>query len=493
MALVTYGSSDESDYSDDEESQVTKSASIGDKPSVTAKSLLSTLPPPKSSVPKIDTSGLGKSGLSLSSRNNGERTGSTTSTTTKPTRSLNLPPPKKNQPVKITVPSLPDPDSDEDEPVPKKVKQDPQGTGLFALLPKPKHAASKEANRILIPYTLTRKQEIKPKVAPVKPPQPKKNTQPAGTNALFLNYGSDDEDEPASFFSFGEQKTNESKTESQLPESTSSISQTIASTTIKDKINTFTAQQAAVTTTRTDNIGTYTTGQPSTSVPAASQVDKPLGFSHTKSDHNKLLYTATSSEMDVAANKPLSFKSMTTSTDRAGAPLDFGVNSGGVSSSSQGYQNVDNMYYNQQYEQDNQAFQEYNQQYAYGGDSTQQYGYYDASQDQIAPDTTSQDFAQDEGFRRLQGKKGRKEDVQIIDIQEDRQDYSSKEWLNKYNSEEKEFRSQLRKEQLPTSQQRRKHHITYLAHQAKERELELKNSWAENRLTRKQTQAKYGF
>lgn len=29
--------------------------------------------------------------------------------------------------------------------------------------------------------------------------------------------------------------------------------------------------------------------------------------------------------------------------------------------------------------------------------------------------------------------------------------------------------------------------------QAKERELELKNSWAENKLSRRQTQAKYGF
>ncbi|MGH0175133.1 UNVERIFIED_CONTAM: hypothetical protein FKN15_069323 [Acipenser sinensis] len=45
----------------------------------------------------------------------------------------------------------------------------------------------------------------------------------------------------------------------------------------------------------------------------------------------------------------------------------------------------------------------------------------------------------------------------------------------------------------PTGQQRRKHQITYLIHQAKERELELKNSWAENKLTRRQTQAKYGF
>lgn len=45
----------------------------------------------------------------------------------------------------------------------------------------------------------------------------------------------------------------------------------------------------------------------------------------------------------------------------------------------------------------------------------------------------------------------------------------------------------------PTGQQRRKHQITYLIHQAKERELELKNNWADNKMTRRQTQAKYGF
>lgn len=37
------------------------------------------------------------------------------------------------------------------------------------------------------------------------------------------------------------------------------------------------------------------------------------------------------------------------------------------------------------------------------------------------------------------------------------------------------------------------HRLMVLFFQAKERELELKNSWAENKLTRRQTQAKYGF
>ena len=86
-----------------------------------------------------------------------------------------------------------------------------------------------------------------------------------------------------------------------------------------------------------------------------------------------------------------------------------------------------------------------------------------------------------------------------------------------------------KKKDQPSGQQKRKHQITYLAHQvrftcishwrkavsslfmlfedlrefyltclylilqAKERELELKNDWANNRQNRKATQSKYGF
>ncbi|XP_065218340.1 proline-rich protein PRCC [Planococcus citri] len=45
----------------------------------------------------------------------------------------------------------------------------------------------------------------------------------------------------------------------------------------------------------------------------------------------------------------------------------------------------------------------------------------------------------------------------------------------------------------PSTLSKRKHQITYLAFQAKAREQELKNFWAQNRLTKKQTQQKYGF
>lgn len=45
----------------------------------------------------------------------------------------------------------------------------------------------------------------------------------------------------------------------------------------------------------------------------------------------------------------------------------------------------------------------------------------------------------------------------------------------------------------PTAQQRRKHQITYLAHQAKDREVELQLEWSQNRATKQAYKNKYGF
>ncbi|KAM6899470.1 proline-rich protein PRCC [Xenentodon cancila] len=102
----------------------------------------------------------------------------------------------------------------------------------------------------------------------------------------------------------------------------------------------------------------------------------------------------------------------------------------------------------------------------------------------------------DEAFMRLQGKRNRgKEEVKFLDIKGDDQLSGNQQWMTKNMTEEKQTRQSFSKKrgEQPTGQQRRKHQITYLIHQAKERELELKNSWAENKLTRRQTQAKYGF
>ena len=55
------------------------------------------------------------------------------------------------------------------------------------------------------------------------------------------------------------------------------------------------------------------------------------------------------------------------------------------------------------------------------------------------------------------------------------------------------YRPQPKKGEGPSTVSKRKHQITYLAFQAKEREQLLKNQWAANAQTKRQTQAKYGF
>ncbi|XP_073677592.1 proline-rich protein PRCC [Garra rufa] len=111
-------------------------------------------------------------------------------------------------------------------------------------------------------------------------------------------------------------------------------------------------------------------------------------------------------------------------------------------------------------------------------------------------DSGSSSMLNDEAFRRLQGKQNRgREEIKFLEIKGDDQLSGNKQWMTKNMTAEAEPRKSFSKKKgdQPTGQQRRKHQITYLIHQAKERELELKNNWAENKLTRRQTQAKYGF
>ncbi|KAJ7425582.1 hypothetical protein WISP_22959 [Willisornis vidua] len=76
-------------------------------------------------------------------------------------------------------------------------------------------------------------------------------------------------------------------------------------------------------------------------------------------------------------------------------------------------------------------------------------------------------------FKRLQGKRNRgREEINFVDIKGDDQLSGAQQWLTKSLTEEKTMKSFSK---------------------AKERELELKNTWSENKLSRRQTQAKYGF
>ncbi|XP_011640870.1 proline-rich protein PRCC [Pogonomyrmex barbatus] len=97
----------------------------------------------------------------------------------------------------------------------------------------------------------------------------------------------------------------------------------------------------------------------------------------------------------------------------------------------------------------------------------------------------------------LCGKRGikRKEiaEADIIEINGEDIKPDEREWLVKALTEEPVQRPVSMQSCGVNSQSKKKHQITYLAHQAKAMELELKNQWSQNRMARKQTKSKYGF
>lgn len=96
----------------------------------------------------------------------------------------------------------------------------------------------------------------------------------------------------------------------------------------------------------------------------------------------------------------------------------------------------------------------------------------------------------------LCGRRGikRKEiEADIIEINGEDIKPDEREWLVKALTEETVHRPVSMQSGGVNSQSKKKHQITYLAHQAKAMELELKNQWSQNRMARKQTKSKYGF
>ena len=105
----------------------------------------------------------------------------------------------------------------------------------------------------------------------------------------------------------------------------------------------------------------------------------------------------------------------------------------------------------------------------------------------------------DKAIEYLCGRRGVKrkakeiEKANIIEISGEDIKPDEREWLVKALTEEPVQRPVSMQSGGVSSQSKKKHQITYLAHQAKAMEMELKNQWAQNRMTRKQTQSKYGF
>lgn len=109
-----------------------------------------------------------------------------------------------------------------------------------------------------------------------------------------------------------------------------------------------------------------------------------------------------------------------------------------------------------------------------------------------------QDFSNldDEAIEKLCGTRARKRKGEIpeevIDINVDSMVGDAYMWLSKDLTKGQEHTGYKKAKNLSVVE-RRKHQITYLASQAKEKEMELRNQWANSRMTRKQTQSKYGF
>ncbi|XP_023949688.2 proline-rich protein PRCC isoform X2 [Bicyclus anynana] len=124
--------------------------------------------------------------------------------------------------------------------------------------------------------------------------------------------------------------------------------------------------------------------------------------------------------------------------------------------------------------------------------------YYSLNVEQYAEAGNSNEVVlDDEAILKLCGTraKRKREEIQIVDVNQQEVLGDSKEWLLKGLMDDTTKRQSASKKHgnEPTSQQKRKHQITYLAHQAKANEAELQNQWANNRMSKRKTQSKYGF
>ncbi|CAH2049899.1 unnamed protein product, partial [Iphiclides podalirius] len=103
----------------------------------------------------------------------------------------------------------------------------------------------------------------------------------------------------------------------------------------------------------------------------------------------------------------------------------------------------------------------------------------------------------DEAILKLVGARGKRkmEEIQIVDFNQQEVLAEARELLLKGLMEDTSKRVSASKKRgdEPTHMQKRKHQITYLAHRAKANEIELQNKWANNRMSKRQSQSKYGF
>ena len=173
--------------------------------------------------------------------------------------------------------------------------------GLFAQLPKPRHAATKESNRILIPHTLTKR---KPPPKPTQPVKKPETTSKKTSNVTSLVTGYDDNDddeeedgeEDSSFFSLDKKDV----IKPSVPESTT--------TSLKS------TQSSQDSRTKLEHVAPNETKQSQ-----EKQITKPVASSSEHEPQDKQLESSTTSATESGtSDAPLAF-----SNPSQDAPLSF--------------------------------------------------------------------------------------------------------------------------------------------------------------------------
>ncbi|XP_005098263.1 proline-rich protein PRCC [Aplysia californica] len=398
------------------------------------------------------------------------------------------PPGKKRQPVKITIPSLDETPEEVKSESKRPVSSSTTKNGLFSLLPAPMHSAKKEINRPLIPHSLTKKPAAASKTSSTTASS-KKTTTGTHTNSrsevasssdgsskrmsqfnALTGYDSDsDEDNEdgsssSNFFSLNSSAQKNSK---------DSIATSLSSSSSR-------LQSEEVSSSKSDsNLGagnSKTSGQTLVTDVKDSEENVPEGSSKEGGDEEEE-EAEPEPEPGSVNDAPLDFGSVNRLNAWSGSSYGF-LNPVGLSGP------VVPSFQTQQAMPSNSLYNLANAESAQSA--------IDDESDEVPGDDLKQ-FMSDKEFQRFQGKRkrGMEESISFVDAKVD--DYVDPSEVSKHLTEETEYVSNKNKDNMPTSQQKRKKQITYLAYQAKEKELELKNTWAQNKMTKKQTQSKYGF
>ncbi|KAJ3661264.1 hypothetical protein Zmor_005668 [Zophobas morio] len=111
----------------------------------------------------------------------------------------------------------------------------------------------------------------------------------------------------------------------------------------------------------------------------------------------------------------------------------------------------------------------------------------------IAPEPVKPyDGLDNAAFKELVGKAKRPVNIKLIDINEEEIVADNNFWMTKSLTDPDQAPKNAVEDPVDPTR-KKKHHITYLAEQAKANEQELQTQWSANKFARNQTRAKYGF